>query len=168
MSVYSLEKLIAETRRIARDYRNTTGKPLGGVSGEIAQFDACKALDLEPVPPGTQGGYDAVGCGKRAGKKIQIKGRVIFDEEKSGQRIGQLKLDQAWDSVVLVLMDENFEPFEIYEAERDEIIAAQEASQSRRAKRGAMSVAKFKAISQLVWTREFGEEDEVWDNQSGN
>lgn len=168
MSIYSLEKLISETRRIARDYRNATGKPLGGVSGEIAQFDACKQLDLEPVPPGTQGGYDAIGRGKRAGKKIQIKGRVIFDEERSGQRIGQLKLEQEWDSVVLVLMDDHFEPFEIYEAERDEIVAAQEAGQSKRAKRGAMSVAKFKAISQLVWTREFGEENEVWDNRSGS
>ncbi len=166
VSIYSLEKLISETRRIARDYRNATGKPLGGVSGEIAQFDACKELNLEPVPPGTQGGYDAVGKGNREGKKVQIKGRVIFDEEKSGQRIGQLKLEQEWDSVVLVLMDENFEPFEIYEADRDEIVEAQESSQSKRAKRGAMSVAKFKAISQLVWTREFGEEDEAWDNQS--
>ena len=166
MSIYSLEKLIAETRRIARDYRNATGKPLGGVSGEIALFDACKELDLEPVPNGTEGGYDAVGKGKRDGKKVQIKGRVIFDEAKSGQRIGQLKTDQEWDSVVLVLMDENFEPFEIYEAERDEIDVAQSSGEGKRGKRGAMSVAKFKAISELVWTREFGEEDEVWDNQS--
>jgi len=166
VSVYSLEKLISETRRIARDYRNATGKPLGGVSGEIAQFDACKYLDLEPVPAGTQGGYDAVGHGKREGKKIQIKGRVIFDEDKAGQRIGQLKLEQDWDSVVLVLMDENFEPYEIYEADREVIEEAHNSNQSKRAKRGAMSVAKFKVISELVWTREFGEEDEIWDNQS--
>ena len=167
MSVYSLEKLIAETRRIAREYRNATGKPLGGVSGEIAQFDACKELNLEPVPVGTEGGYDAVGRGKRDGKKVQIKARTIFDEGKHGQRIGQLKLEQAWDSVVLVLLDENFEPFEMYEAERAELTEAHHENESKRSKRGAMSVAKFKAISQLVWTRERGEEDEVWDNQSG-
>ena len=167
MSIYSLEKLIAETRRIARDYRNATGKPLGGVSGEIAQFDACNELDLEPVPPGTEGGYDAIGRGKREGKKIQIKARTIFDEGKQGQRVGQLKMEQEWDSVVLVLLDENFEPFEMYEAERPELEEAQPERESKRNKRGAMSVAKFKAISQLVWTRERGEEDEVWDNQSG-
>ena len=167
MSIYSLEKLIAETRRIARDYRNATGKPLGGVSGEIAQFDACKELNLEPVPVGTEGGYDAIGRGKREGKKIQIKARTIFDEGQHGQRIGQLKLEQEWDSVVLVLLDENFEPFEIYEAERAELVDVIKENESKRNKRGAMSVAKFKAISQLVWTRERGEEDEVWDNQSG-
>ncbi len=167
MSIYSLEKLISETRRIARDYKKATGKPLGGVSAEIAQFDACFHLGLEPVPVGTEGGYDAVGHGKREGLKVQIKGRTIFDEGKSGQRIGQLKMEQAWDLVVLVLMDENFEPYEMYEADREEIMAANEGSQSKRAKRGAMSVAKFKAISRLVWTRERGEEEEVWDNQTG-
>ncbi|MFC1751464.1 hypothetical protein ACFL2V_22080 [Pseudomonadota bacterium] len=167
MSLYSLEKLIAETRRIARDYRQATGKSLGGVSGEIAHFDACKELDLEPVAHGIEGGYDAVGKGKREGQKIQIKARAIFEEGKSGQRIGQLKLDQDWDSVVLVLMDENFEPFEMFELSRDEVEADNEKNQSKRSKRGAMSVAKFKAIGELVWTREFGEEDEVWDNQGG-
>jgi len=166
VSIYSLEKLIAETRRIARDYKNATGKPLGGVSAEIAQFDACYHLGLEPVPAGTQGGYDAVGHGKREGLKVQIKGRTIFDEGKSGQRIGQLKVEQEWDLVVLVLMDENFEPYEIYEADRTQVAEAMEGSESKRAKRGAMSVAKFKIISRLAWTRENGEEDEVWDNQA--
>ncbi len=166
MAVYDLRKLIAETRRIARDYRNATGKPLGGVSGEIAQFDACYHLGLEPVPPGTEGGYDAVGTGAREGRKVQIKGRVIFDEGKAGQRIGQLKLESEWDSVVMVLLDENFEPYEMYEALREDIVAANREAASNRAKRGAMSVAKFKAISTLVWTREFGAEDEVWDNQA--
>ena len=166
MSLYDLEKLMAETRRIARDYRNATGKPLGGVSGEIAQFDACHKLGLEPVPPGATGGYDAVGTGKREGRRVQIKGRVIFDEGKAGQRIGQLKMESDWDSVVLVLMDENFESYEMYEATREALSDALESNQSKRAKRGAMSVAKFKVIAELVWTREFGEEDEVWDNQA--
>lgn len=167
MAVYDLEKLIGETRRIAKEYRDATGKPLGGVSGEIAQYDACAQLDLEPVAAGEGGGYDAVGkSGQRQGQRVQIKGRVIFDEGKSGQRVGQLKLESEWDSVVLVLLDENFEPYEMYEASREDIVAAMQSGQGKRGKRGAMSIAKFKAISDLVWTREFGEEDEVWDNQS--
>ncbi len=166
-SIYSLEKLISETRRIARDYKRATGKPLGGVSAEIALFDACHHLDLEPVPAGTPGGHDAVGRGRREGLKVLIKGRTIFDESKSGQRIGQLKMDADWDIVVLVLMDENFEPFEMYEADREEIEEANAGSQSKRARRGAMSVAKFKAIGRLVWTRERGEEEEIWDNRAG-
>ncbi|MBI3771571.1 MAG: hypothetical protein HY272_02555 [Gammaproteobacteria bacterium] len=165
MALYSLDKLIAETRRIARDYKLATGKPLGGVSNEIAQFDACRLLDLEPAPPGAEGGYDAVGKGSREGLKYQIKARVIYDEGKAGQRIGQLKLEQQWDSVLLVLLDENFEPYEIYEGERSEVTEA--IKESNRSKRGMMSVARFKAVSRLVWTKERGEEEEVWDNRAG-
>ncbi len=168
MSVYSVEKLISEARRLAAEFRRTTGKPLPGVSGEIAEHDAARLLDLE-LCKDKPGGYDAVGRGSRAGKHIQIKGRVIFDEDKAGQRVGQLKLEQDWDSVLLVVMDENYEPFEIFEAERDDILDAMEdGGGSARKKRGAMTVARFKIIAHLVWTREEGViEDEVWDNRSG-
>jgi len=120
------------------------------------------------VAPKGVGGYDAVGQGQRAGKRIQIKGRSIFDESKGGQRIGQLKVEQEWDSVMLVLMDENYEPLEIYEAERDDILEASERASSKRSKRGAVSVARFRIIGRLAWSRENGvEDDEVWDNQAG-
>jgi len=165
MGVYSVDKLITEARRIAADYRRATGKPLAGVTSEVCQYDAARLLDLE-LGQGTGAGYDAIGRGSREGLKIQIKGRAIFDESKSGQRIGQLKLEQEWDSVVLVLMDENLEPYEIYEATRDEIVAAiGDDLSSKRNKRGIMSVAKFKAIGQLAWTREYGvEDDALWEN----
>jgi hypothetical protein len=160
--------LISEARRLAAEFRRTTGKPLPGVSGEIAEHDAARLLNLE-LCEDRSAGYDAVGFGRREGRRVQIKGRVIFDEEKSGQRVGQLKLEQQWDSVVLVIMDENYEPYEIYEAEREDILDVMgEAGKSTRKKRGAMTVARFKIISRLVWTREEGEiEDEIWDNRSG-
>ncbi len=165
MGLYSVDKLIAEARRIAADYRRATGKPLGGVSGEIAENDAARLLDLE-VCQEKPGGYDAVGRGARDGKRVQIKGRAIFDDRKSGQRIGHLKIDQEWDSVVLVLMDEDYNPREIYEAERADVMAALEEGQnSKRNKRGAMSVGRFKNIARLVWLADEGLiEDEVWEH----
>jgi len=166
MGVYSVDKLITEARRIAAEYRRATGKPLAGVTSEVCQYDAARLLDLDLSQSGVNGGYDATGRGSREGQKFQIKGRAIFDESKSGQRIGQLKLEQEWDAVVLVLMDENLEPYEIYEAARDEIIAAiGDGTNSKRSKRGIMSVAKFKAIGHLAWCRENGtEDDELWEN----
>lgn len=156
MSVFAVDKLISEARRIAADYRKLTGKTLGGVSGEIAENDAARLLELELITDHSAG-YNAIGKGNRDGKKIQIKGRAIFEESKSGQRIGQLKLTQEWDSVVLVLMDESFEPVEIYEAEREDIMESMdETSESKRNKRGAMSVARFKHLSKLVWSAEKG------------
>ena len=59
-------------------------------------------------------------------------------------------------------MDEDYEPCEIFEAARDDIMdEVDEAAGSKRAKRGALSVAKFKNISWLVWTRETGMEAQL-------
>lgn len=40
-------------------------------------------------------------------------------------------------------------------------------SSANRSKRGAMSVARFKIIGELVWDAVNGRSEEVWDNQSG-
>ncbi|MAT64763.1 MAG: hypothetical protein CMN57_03880 [Gammaproteobacteria bacterium] len=153
---YAVDKLISQARRLAADYWRATGKPLPGISAEIAENDAARLLDLE-LAEDRQAGFDAVGRGAREGRRIQIKCRTIFDESKSGHRLGQLKLDKDWDSVVLVLMDDSYEPTEIYEADRAALTAAiEEAGASRRSKRGPLSIARFKAIGRLVWTREEG------------
>jgi len=159
LAVYSVDKLISEARRIAADYRRATGKSLGGVSGEIAENDAARLLDLELTNDPSLG-YDAIGKGSREGKKIQIKGRAIFDESKSGQRIGQLKVAQEWDSVVLVIMNEDFEPVEIYEATREELSESIEDKPNKN-KRGAMTLARFKHLAKLVWPAEEAEVDDV-------
>ncbi len=165
MNLYAVDKLISEARRLAADYRRATGKPLG-ISGEIAKHDACRLLGLDPVND-SNGGYDAVGReGARSGLCFQIKGRAIFDERKGGQRVGQLRLEQPWDAVILIIMDAEFKPREIYEATRAEIEIALHQD-SKRSTRGAMSVARFRNISQLVWTAEEGGiDDAIWDNQS--
>lgn len=167
MGLYQVDKLMSEARRLAREYRAAMGKPLAGISAELAVHDCVRLLDLEPAAPGTPG-YDALGRGTRAGKRIQIKGRTIFDEAKGGQRIGQLKVEQEWDSVMLVLMDQNYEPVEIYEADREDVVGAMDQVSSNRSKRGAVSVAKFKIIGHLAWTHEEGVvDDTVWNNQAG-
>lgn len=169
-AVYAVDKLINEARRLASEYRRAMGKPLAGVSAEIAEYDAARLLDLELVKPGSEAGYDAIGRGPRAGQRIQIKGRTIFDEAKKGQRIGQIKIEQPWDSVLLVLMDENHDAYEIFEARRADLEPhLEKAGESRRAKRGPISVAKFKIIGRLVWTREEGVfESDMADNARGS
>ncbi|MCK5386971.1 MAG: hypothetical protein KAJ39_07285 [Gammaproteobacteria bacterium] len=168
MSLYSVDKLISEARRIAAEYRRTTGKPLG-ISAEIARHDACTYLELEPHEDAI--GYDAMGStGEREGLRFQIKGRAIFDEKKGGQRLGQIKVDQNWDKILLVLMNEDFDTTEIYEASREDMLDDIEAvGASNRTKRGAMSIARFKRIARLVWNNDEGLiNDKVWDNQINN
>lgn len=160
---YAADKLISQARVLAAEYRRTMGRPLPGISSEIAEHDAVNLLSLEPKAS-DEGGWDAVD--PENGDRIQIKSRTIFDESKGGERIGQLKMNQDWDAVVLVLMDENYEPYEIYRASRGELEAFSKQTSSNRAKRGAMSVARFKIIAELVWDSVGGLQDEVWDNQA--
>ncbi len=150
MSVYSVDKLMAEARRLAAEYRRTTGKTLP-ISGEIAVNDAVRLLGLTAVgEPGL--GYDATrGAGEDA-ERLQIKARVVFDEIKSAHRIGELKLDRPWDAVLLVLLDQDYEPFAIYEARRAAIEEALE--DARPNKRGTLTVPRFQRIGALAWTRD--------------
>ena len=163
MSIYAADKLIAQARILAAEFRQTMGKPLPGISNEIAEHDAVRLLGLEPKP-GSETGWDAID--PETGRRVQIKSRTIFDETKGGERIGQLKMNQDWDAVVLVLMDEDYEPYEIYQALREDLAEFVTASSSSRSKRGAMSVARFKIIGELVWDRVNGRSDGVWDNQA--
>jgi hypothetical protein len=150
LPVYDVDKLMVEARKLAAQYRIATGKPLG-ISSEIAVHDVARLMDLKTVEAP---GYDAVGQGNREGRRIQIKGRTVSDTQSANARIGQVKVDQEWDSVMLVLMNELYEPLEIYEAQREEILQAVANTSSKRRNRGALSVAKFKHIGQLVWSAE--------------
>ncbi len=153
MAIYSIDTLIEETRRLAAEFRRTTGTMLP-VSGEIARFDVCHHLNLN-ASEDRNCGYDAVGTGSREGSRIQIKSRVIGDGVKSGHRIGQLNMESDWDAIILSLMNNDFEPLEMYELTRDSIEQSLSPSGSQK-KRGAISVAKFKVIGELVWRREQG------------
>lgn len=162
MGLYSAKELISQARKLAAEYRRTMGRPLPGISNEIAEFDAISLLGLEPVEDDALG-YDALE--PDTGLRLQIKSRTLFDESKSsGARIGQLKMNQDWDAVLLVLMDDNYEPFEIYQAMRSDLEEYVDPNSSR-AKRGALSVARFKIIGELRWSRDNGLEDGYWSNQ---
>jgi hypothetical protein len=143
-------KLINRVKIIAKEYRELTGRPLG-ITGEVAEYEAAKLLNLK-LSNVRQAGYDAE---RPDGKKIQIKSRVLFEHSKPGQRIGSIKFDHEWDSVVLVLLDKDFKPYEIYEAPRAQLEAALTAPGSKaRNERGALAVSKFKSLAELVWSRE--------------
>ena len=157
---YAAHKLIAQARTLAAEYRRAMGKPLPGVSTEIGVHDAVRLLGLEPRGEG-QGGWDALDPAN--GERIQIKSRAIFDDSKGGARIGQLKLNQEWDAVVLVIMDENYEPSEIYRAHRETLADYLDQASASRAKRGAMSVARFRILGELVWDPFAGRQDRAGD-----
>ena len=142
-------EILRDVKELAAAYYLETGKPLG-VTGEVAEFEASRILDLELADP-RQEGYDAVRKGKRHPKKIQVKGRRLT-RLKTNQRIGAISLDHEWDSVMLVLLDEQYEAIEIHEADRHDIEKALGAPGSKaRNVRGQLGVSKFKSIGKMVW-----------------
>ncbi|MCB1748419.1 MAG: hypothetical protein KDK06_14670 [Gammaproteobacteria bacterium] len=154
MDIYRVDKLMAEARRLAAEYRRATGKTLA-ISGEIAVSDAIHLLGLEPAPTDADG-YDVVRppAAGRDACRLQVKARIVFDDSRRPHRLGQLKVDKDWDGVLLVLMDDDYEAIEIYEADRAAVAnALEEATPNRR---GTLSVARFRNIGRLVWTREEG------------
>lgn len=63
-------------------------------------------------------------------------------------------MKKDWDAVLMVLLDENFDATEIYEADRSAVLAALSAPGSRaRNERGALAVRKFKTIGKLRWAK---------------
>jgi len=144
-----IEEILVSAKELASKYKKLTGKPLG-ITGEIAEFNAAKLLNLK-LAEARQAGYDAIGNNNQ---KIQIKGRCIPENPKPGQRLGAIRLEHEWDSVLLVLMNETFDVIEMWEANRPEIKEALLAPGSKaRNERGALSVSKFKQIGKLVWPK---------------
>jgi hypothetical protein len=143
-------EVLGEAKKLAQEYRALTGKPLG-ITGEVAEYEAARLLGVT-LTPARQACYDAVR--ESDGRTFQIKGRCILPGCKPGQRLGSIDVAKPFDAVLLVLLDENFDAFEIHEADRAAVIAALSAPGSKaRNERGALAVSKFKSIGQEVWRR---------------
>jgi len=143
-------EIIRKVKPLAARYHKLTGRPLG-VTGEIAEYEVIRLLNLECCIV-RQSGYDALRKKGRMKEKVQIKGRVLQHDSKPGQRLGSIRLDKEWDYVMLVMFDANFNPQVIYQAKRKEIEEelVKPGSKARNI-RGQLSVSKFKSISQIIW-----------------
>ncbi|MDI1226921.1 MAG: hypothetical protein PSY14_04470 [bacterium] len=145
-------EILRDAKNLAQEYRLLTGKPLG-ITGEVAEYEAARLLGLQ-LTAARQAGYDATEVREGEPWRLQIKGRCILPDSKPGQRIGSINVDKEWDSVLLVLLDENLEAFEIHEAMRVDVLNALSAPGSKaRNERGALAISKFKSIGKKRWQR---------------
>ena len=163
MAVYSVDKLMRETRRLAAEYHEATGQALP-ITQELARYDVKRLLGLQD-PDHLQAAVDAI-ADWPYGARVQIKGRVIFNDEKGRHRLGQLNADGLWDCVVLIIYNAQYEADEIYVLPR-EVLEEQSYLQSNSKKRGILSVAKFKNIGFLLWNAAHGRQSaDLWENHS--
>ena len=142
--------LLGEVKPLACEYYKITGRPLG-ITAEIAEYEAARILKLK-LSPARQSGCDAIRKTASGDQRLQIKGRCILPGAKSGQRLGSINLEKEWDAVILVLLDEDYKPTAIYEADRLTVTDAVTAPGSRaRNKRGQLGISKFKSIGTRIW-----------------
>lgn len=144
--------LLSQAKGLARRYKELTGKPLG-ITGEVAEYEAARLLGVE-LHSARQAGYDATEICDGSPRRIQIKGRQVTPGNRRAGRLGSIDLRQEFDSVLLVLLDDDFNAYEMHEAARDNVEAALARPGSKaRNERGSLAIAQFKAISILRWRR---------------
>jgi hypothetical protein len=144
VSSYDVGMLMAQTRQLASDYREQTGQALP-VTEELARFDAINLIALKKIID--QEGVDATN--ELADEFYLIKGRVIFKAGKARQKLGQLGLHFNWNHLLMVIYDPQYQPCQIFKVERS--IIEKELEKLPVSKRGSMTIAKYKAIGQLIW-----------------
>ena len=141
-------EVLERAKQAAIDYYCLTGKPLG-ITGEVGEYTAARLLGLT-LADARAPGFDAIDA---HGRRYQIKTRALSKSARQrSQRVGSIKLDHEWDSVLLVLLDEKLEPREIWEANRQSAAEALSVPGSRaRNERGTLAVSQIKNIGTRVW-----------------
>lgn len=140
----SLVELFGQIKILAREYYDMTGKPLG-VTGEIGEFEAARLLGVQLCGPRNPG-YDALRRSDTGQDRLSIKTVRFSPSSEAGWRIGTINFESPWDSVLMVLLNLDFEPREIWEADRAELTTLL-SSRPRKDPR----VREFKTIGKLVW-----------------
>lgn len=148
---YNVSALMTQTRKLAADYHKQTGQALP-VTEELARFDAVNLLGLKKLQD--IDGVDAcdhleLNNPDKQLNQYLIKGRVIFKAGKARQKLGKLGIQPEWSNLLMVIYDPEYQPIYIYNIERE--IIDKQMDGIAPDKRGSMTVAKYKAIGQLVW-----------------
>lgn len=143
-------EVIEKAKALEREYRRLTGRPLG-VTGEVGEVLAASLLGLDAAEVRNPG-YDASEMKDGVTPcRYQIKTRVVRSGKKPGGRLGRIDRNKPWDSVLMVLLDENLNVMAIYEAGRPTVEAALDKSDSKARKRGALAISEIIAKATLRW-----------------
>lgn len=144
---YDIAQLMDQTRKLAVSFYQSTGNPLP-ISHELARYDVQQIFSCDtPQPP--LKGVDFIGLEESLKhKRILVKSRVVFNPRNTA-RMGAFQLSDSWDTILLVIYNAEYQPEEIYCADREDL--AELFTQDGIAPKKGFSIAKFKSISQLIW-----------------
>lgn len=119
----------------------------------MAEFEAARLLGLE-LTAARQAGYDATEVCDGATWRVQIKGRCVPSLREAKGRLGAIDITKEFDSVMLVLLDFEFEALAIYEAPRAAVVERLSKPGSKaRNERFSLGIPQFKSIAKVRWQR---------------
>src|SRR5436190_21451014 len=123
-----------------------------GEIAEVAEYEAARLLQLE-LSPVRQPGYDATRTTPDRDQLLQIKGRCIDSaNSKSSQRVGRIDLEKPWNAVLLVLLDEHYNPHRDLRSQSPEGYRGAYRTRIESPQRsGQLSISKFKSIGRQIW-----------------
>jgi hypothetical protein len=119
------------------------------LTNEVGELEAERQLRLQLVRARGKG-HDAL---DKSEARICIRSRVVANVADPGPIcINGIKLEGAWDAVVLVLLGKGYELRSIYRAERADLARAMKHSPNRKASaRPAFSINTFLKYGRIVW-----------------
>ncbi len=144
-----LVELFKQVKILAKEYYELTGKPLG-VTGEVGEFEAARLLGVQLCGP-RQPGHDGLRLSENGQCQLSIKSVRFPPSREASWRIGTIDLEAQWDAVLMVLLDLDFEPREIWEADRAALTALLGSRE-----RTDPKVREFKKIGKCVWSKAAG------------
>jgi hypothetical protein len=142
------EGILAAIKPLAIEYGHLTGKPLG-VTGEIGEMEASVALGMT-LEPARSPGVDAL----RDQERVQIKATRVPPGKKRLGRMSRISVSKPCDTIMLAVLDQNFDLHEVWEAAFDKVADELRRPGSKARERGQMAVSKFKNLARRTWTRD--------------
>jgi hypothetical protein len=151
MSDLKIKRILRKAKKLSCEYYKLMQKPLG-VTGEVAEYEAAKKLDLQ-LAAARNPGFDAF---QRVGRKTiryQIKGRAVLPSKKYVGRVPKITRKAKFDLVLLVLLDKaSLDVIEIWQSTRRKVFKRLSIEGSKaRNERGQMGISQFKSIAKRVW-----------------
>jgi len=134
------DQLIEHIIPLAIEYRRRFGKSLS-ITGEVGEYKASRLLKLERASGNINEGFDAI---DPKNKKVQIKSRIC---QRSQGRTSVFK-NYGFDYALLVLLDDDYEVKEMYQAESKKI---RDSINTQSYKRPALSISTFKKIAKSIY-----------------
>ncbi len=148
------KKVIAvlnKTIKSSLQFEKLTGKQLN-ITGIVGEVLVAEKYNLELVVNDINSGFDAIDKNDGNKKRVQIKTRRMNSKKSKLLSKMSTSNEAKYDYTLLILLDKDYKPTEIYRAEKEQISSHfDRINAKRKVKRNTMSISQFKNFGKLIF-----------------